>query len=65
MKYEYVNISVDNFFGAGSLEHRQVIDEYALLGFRYVGYIPTKMNDYGKIKEIDLIFEVPETKRSR
>ncbi len=57
-KYEYVNIDIDSFFGAGSEEHRQIIDEYAAKGYRYVGYIPTNINDHGKIKELDLIFEI-------
>ena len=58
-KYEYVNISIDNFFlGSGSEEHRQIIDEYAAKGYRYVGYIPTKITPHGKIVEMDLIFEI-------
>ena len=58
-KYEYVNISIDNFFlGSGSEEHRQIIDEYAAKGYRYVGYIPTKIIPHGKIVEMDLIFEI-------
>ena len=41
-KYEYVNINIDRvFMGSGSDEHRQIIDEYAAKGYRYVGYIPT------------------------
>ena len=58
-KYEYVNISIDNFFlGSGSEGHRQIIDEYAAKGYRYVGYIPTKITPHGKIVEMDLIFEI-------
>ena len=58
-KYEYVNISIDNFFlGSVSEEHRQIIDEYAAKGYRYVGYIPTKITPHGKIVEMDLIFEI-------
>ena len=58
-KYEYVNISIDNFFlGSGSEKHRQIIDEYAAKGYRYVGYIPTKITSHGKIVEMDLIFEI-------
>ena len=56
-KYEYVNLNINSFVGAGSEEHREIIDEYAAKGYRYVGYIPTKISDYGKIKAIDLIFE--------
>lgn len=55
--YEYVNVHIATLFGAKSNEHRQIIDEYALKGYRYVGYIPTDISDYGKIKKMDLIFE--------
>ena len=57
-KYEYVNINIDGFLGSGSEEHRQIIDEYAAKGYRYVGYIPTKITPHGKIVEMDLIFEI-------
>jgi len=35
-----------------------LIDEYAAKGYRYVGFIPVNMTDYGKIKDVDLIFEI-------
>ena len=57
-KYEYVNININSFIGAGSVEHRRIIDEYAAKGYKYVGYIPTNITDHGKIKEMDLIFEI-------
>ncbi|MDE5991424.1 MAG: DUF4177 domain-containing protein [Oscillospiraceae bacterium] len=56
-KYEYVKLHIGKFIGAGSNEHRKIIDEYAEKGYRYAGYIPTDITDYGKIKEMDLIFE--------
>ena len=56
-KYEYVTEYIGKFFGAKSEEHRKIIDEYAAKGYRYVGYIPTVLDDFGKIKDIDLIFE--------
>ena len=56
-QYEYVHLHIDKFFGAKSEEHRQIINEYAKKGYRYVGYIPTNITDYGKIKNMDLIFE--------
>ena len=34
-----------------------IIDEQAKQGYRYVGYIPTLITDYGRTKSIDLIFE--------
>jgi hypothetical protein len=59
-RYEYVNIHIGNFFGAKCEEHQDIINSYAEKGFRYVGYIPTKMTDYGKIVAMDLIFETDE-----
>ena len=56
-KYEYVSLHVGKFIGAQSQEHRQIIDDYANKGYRYVGFIPTVMSDYGKFKDIDLVFE--------
>lgn len=57
-KYEYVNIHIGKLLGAKSEEHRSIIDEYAARGYRYVGYIPTKINDYGKMIDMDLVFEI-------
>ncbi len=57
-KYEYVNVYIGKFCGAKSEEHRSIIDEYAKKGYRYAGYIPTNISDYGKIKAMDLIFEI-------
>lgn len=56
-KYEYVPVHISRFVGAKSEEHRQIIDSFAEKGYRYVGYIPTIISDYGKIKDLDLIFE--------
>ena len=56
-KYEYVQVHINKFIGAKSEEHREIIDDYAARGYRYVGYIPTIISDYGKIKDMDLIFE--------
>lgn len=57
-KYEYVQVHINKFVGAKSEKHRQIIDHYAAKGYRYVGYIPTIISDYGKTKNIDLIFEI-------
>lgn len=56
-QYEYVTVHMGKFIGAKSEEHRQIIDTYAKKGYRYIGFIPVAMNDYGKYKEIDLVFE--------
>lgn len=60
LRYEYVNLKIADFFHAGSTEHRVIIDEYAAYGYRYVGYIPTKIEAYGRVTEIDLIFEIDD-----
>lgn len=57
-KYEYVSVHIGRFVGAKSKEHRQIIADYAKKGYRYVGYIPTVISDYGKIKDMDLVFEL-------
>ncbi|MCQ2436572.1 MAG: DUF4177 domain-containing protein [Clostridia bacterium] len=57
MKYEYVNIKNANFFTAKSFEHRRIIDEYAKKGYRFVCFIPTTIEGYGRITSFDLVFE--------
>ena len=58
-EYQYVELYtgggfwIDNGTGA----HREVIDREAREGWRYVGYIPASINDYGKIVQLDLVFE--------
>ena len=56
-QYEYVHLKISRFYGASMEEHRAIIDEHAAKGYTYVGYIPTKIAEYGKLKEIYLIFE--------
>lgn len=60
-RYEYVKVK-SNFTGTLIDGHREIIDEYALNGFRYVGYIPTMHSLNGAILEIDLIFEIDADK---
>ena len=59
-KYEYVSINIDGFLVAGSKKHRQIIDDYAAKGYKYVGYIPTSITSHRKIVEMDLIFEIDQ-----
>ena len=60
-KYEYVHLNVTLFFGGAATEgHRTIIDEHARKGYRYVGYIPTRIDPYGRCEELDLIFEADE-----
>ena len=63
-KYEYEKVSC-NLSGFGLLngnvyaisDYQTIIDEKALNGFRYVGFLPTKQRGTGHIEEIVLIFE--------
>lgn len=59
-KYEYVNLSIGRLFMSGNVEHREIIDEYAKKGYRYVGYIPTEIIANGRVDTVDLIFEKEE-----
>ncbi len=59
-KYMYISIHTGRFLGAVSEEHRDIIDKQAKEGYRYVGYIPTRMSDHGKIIDMDLVFEKDE-----
>ena len=57
-KYEYVSIISDKLIGSKFVEHRKIIDKYALKGYSYIGFIPVHSNSDGKLKEVDLIFEI-------
>lgn len=56
-KYEYVTVHAGTFVGASFEEHRDVIDRYAAQGWRYVGFIPVNMDGYGRLRDMDLVFE--------
>ena len=56
-EYKYISLNIDRFFNSKSEDHRAIIDEEARRGYRYAGYIPTLITDYGRIKTIDRIFE--------
>ncbi len=64
MKYEYVRINIlgKGFFSNKTDGHRDIINEYAAKGYRYVGWFPTKSSNMisGVIEEVDLIFEKNE-----
>jgi len=57
-KYEYVRLTIGGFVNSKCEYHRDIIDRYAAKGYRFVGNIPTKIEAYGRITEIDLIFEI-------
>ena len=60
MKYEYVNVRNAKVFSANCYEHRKIIDEYAQKGYRFVSFIPTTIEGYGRITSYDLVFEKDE-----
>lgn len=61
-KYEYVTIHTGGGFWIdnSAAEHRDIIDDYAARGWRFVGYVPTCFTSNGGLKEMDLIFEMDE-----
>jgi hypothetical protein len=64
-QYEYVTIEVGlsgwGPFAGNSYclmaDHREIINERARDGWRYVGYIPTQQRGTGHMEELELIFE--------
>ena len=56
-QYEYVTIKGHRFGKIKFDTHREIIDEDVARGFKYAGWIPTKLLALGAIVEIDLIFE--------
>jgi len=56
-RYAFVNVEIRGFLGTTE-EHREIISKYAANGYRYVGYIPTSINNYGRINSLDLVFEI-------
>lgn len=58
-QYEYVNVSykMKDMVMASVAEHREIIDQYARRGYRYVGMIPTEISATGCTRNMDLIFE--------
>lgn len=64
MRYEFVRI---NTMGAGLFSnkterHKDIINEYASKGYRYVGWFPSKSSNIleGVLEEVDLIFEIDD-----
>ena len=57
-KYEYVSFKMPGTLSIKTEEHRNIINQYAELGYRYVGYIPTNIAPSGWVLDVDLIFEL-------
>lgn len=59
-KYEYVNVNyqMKDVVMASLSEHRQIIDEYAIRGYDFIGMIPTEISAAnGCLRKMDLIFQ--------
>lgn len=56
-RYEYEEVHYEQF-GMIVGDYREKINKHAVLGHSYVGFIPTQINNQGKICKVDLIFEV-------
>lgn len=58
-KYKYHKINIcKRLFSPAPDDYRAIIDTYAKQGYRYVGYIPSCTEAYGRVTELDLIFEI-------
>lgn len=59
--YEYRYYSIDTggglFFSNRDAKHREIIQQQAQVGWRFVGFVPTHFTSYGGIKALDLVFE--------
>lgn len=56
-EYTFIKTSLGGFFT--SPKHREVIEEYAIEGWRLVQVLPTKFNGNGAPLEYEIIFEKP------
>ena len=62
-KYEFVRMhkkAFGEYFaddGKNNRTHRDVINEMAAKGWKYVDNIPVDMDGYGKLRYYDLVFE--------
>lgn len=60
-EYEYVSVKykmLEAFMlGCGISEHREIIDDYAARGYRYVDSIVTEVDNSAHIRKVDLVFE--------
>ena len=56
-QYKYVPLDTGGGFFSRAWEHRELIDQYAAEGWRYVGFFPTAFTGHGGISIVDLVFE--------
>ena len=55
--YQTYDTGGGGFINNSDCGHRQIIDQYAAEGWRYVGYMPVLFTSHGGPKKVDLIFE--------
>ena len=57
--YEYATIhyKTTGIVMAGTSEHRDVIDDYAARGYRYVDSIIVEADNNARPRKVDLVFE--------
>lgn len=58
-KYVFVKANVGN---EEENNYQKIVEDYTNKGFRFISIIPFKYGEFGKLKEIDLIFEKDTTK---
>lgn len=56
-RYEYVTLASETMMGAQYSGYREIIDEYAANGWRFVACVPARSTSHGKVTELDLVFE--------
>lgn len=61
MKTEVIRVESKGFC-ASKFNNAQVIKDMAEKGYSYVGYIPARIQSYGRVSAIDLVFERGEEK---
>ena len=57
MKFVRVEYDNNRVAGAELTSHREVIEEYALKGYKYLGFVPVKLGPSGKMLALDLVFD--------
>lgn len=57
MKFIRVEYDNNRVASAELTSHREVIEEYALKGYKYLGFVPVKLGPSGKMLALDLVFD--------
>ena len=57
-KYEYVRIDNTVLAKSNFTKYREIVDEHAKKGYRFVGFVPIKINFRGRVTKMQLVFEM-------